>query len=71
MLDRCYNPDCGKRVKRQMPTTKKTKTIEVPTEFLRGLIKAIRADMGFQPGLAISQWVGKLESLLKKGAEKK
>jgi hypothetical protein len=54
-----------------MPTTKKTKVIEVPTEFLRGLIKTIRADMGFQPGLAISQWVGKLESLLKEGAEKK
>jgi len=53
-----------------MPTTRK-KTVEVPTEFLRGLIKTIRADMKFQNGLAVSQWVKRLESLLKEGAEKK
>jgi hypothetical protein len=53
-----------------MPTTKK-KTVEVPIEFLRGLVKTIRADMKFQHGLAVSQWVDKLESLLKEGVEKK
>ena len=54
-----------------MPTTKKTKVVEVPTDFLRGLIKTIRADMRFQHGLAISQWVERLESLLKEGGAKK
>ena len=53
----------------KMPTTKK-KTVEVPIEFLRGLVKTIRADMKFQHGLAVSQWVDKLESLLKEGVAK-
>jgi hypothetical protein len=48
-------------------TTAKKKTVEVPIEFLRGLIKTIRADMEFQPGLAVSQWVKRLEGLLKDG----
>ena len=52
-----------------MPTRKKT--IEVPIDFLRGLAKTIRADMKFQHGLAVSQWVDRLEGLLKEGAEKK
>lgn len=52
-----------------MPTTKKTKVVEVPTDFLRGLIKTIRADMRFQPGLAVSQWVKRLEGLLKDGGK--
>lgn len=50
-------------------TTAKKKMVEVPIEFLRGLIKTIRADMKFQHGLAVSQWVERLEGLLKDGGK--
>lgn len=49
-----------------MTTTKKctAAVVDVPVALLRGLIKTIRADMKFQPGLAVAQWVDRLEKIL-------